>query len=371
MEKQLQELMMVTLSGKDINPDNIRARDLADIIVSVEDSLSSIILRQDPNTDIEKLVIGLVDIGPGSTKLKFSSQIPQIALSAFVALTTSINNNDFTSLPASSVRAIQKISDFAKVIYPCYYGGERKKLDKRLELGDSVSVDPMMEQIGEMGSAQSLMMLVKALEDANPGDKILVVSYGNGCDALWFEVTDNIKKLSGRMGVSGSLADRAELDKYEKYLTWRNIINADVGLRGEVDLWPALSAEWRARDTILSFSGSKCLECGTPQFPPQKICANPDCNAVDKMESISFADKTGKIFSYTGDNLAASFDPPQIYGFVDFDGGGRVMMNFTDCALESVKVGMPVSFSFRLVCYDEKRDLSRYFWKAVPISKGV
>ena len=106
--------MQITLSGKDITPANIRARDLADIIISVEESLTSIILKQNPATDPEQLVIGLVDIETGSTKLRFSSQLPQLALSAFVALTTSISNNDYTSLPASSVRAIQKISDFAK-----------------------------------------------------------------------------------------------------------------------------------------------------------------------------------------------------------------------------------------------------------------
>ena len=45
------------------------------------------------------------------------------------------------------------------------------------------------------------------------------------------------------------------------------------------------------------------------------------------------------------------------------------MMNLTDCDQESVKVGKPVYFSFRVVKYDEKRDATQYFWKAVPIEE--
>jgi len=262
-----------------------------------------------------------------------------------------------------------KISDFSKVIFPCHYGAERKKLTKILELDPAKVQDPMMKEIGEMGTAQSLAMMVRALEDAKPGDKILLISYGSGCDALCFEVTDNISSIKKRKGISGSLANRAELDKYEKYLTWRNIIPVDVGMRGEEDTWTRMTLEWRSRKTILGFIGSKCLKCGTPQFPPQQICANPNCGEVNQMEDYSFSDKTGKIFSYTGDNLAASFNPPQVYGNIDFDGGGRYMMNYTDCTLESVSVGMPVSFSFRVVYYDPKRDLTRYFWKAVPLKE--
>ncbi len=259
-----------------------------------------------------------------------------------------------------------KLSDFKKVIYPCYYPAERRKLNKTLSLEEENVQDDMLDQIGEMGSAQSLAMFVRALEDANPGDNILVVSYGNGCDALWFTVTDHIKNLAPRTGISGSLAAKAELDRYEKYLAWRRIVPVEIGMRSEEDKWTRWSLDWRYRKAILGFTGTRCTQCKTPQFPPQQICANPACGAVEQMEDYRFAEKGGKIFSYTGDNLAASFDPPQIYGNIDFNGGGRYLMAFTDCKLDSVSVGMPVAFSFRVVYYDEKRDLTRYFWKAVP-----
>jgi uncharacterized OB-fold protein len=84
------------------------------------------------------------------------------------------------------------------------------------------------------------------------------------------------------------------------------------------------------------------------------------------MEDFCFSDKTGRIISYTGDMLAESYNPPAIYGSIEFDVGGRYMFDFTDCDLDSLSVGMPVSMSFRRKYYDEKRDIVGYFWKAIP-----
>ncbi len=77
-------------------------------------------------------------------------------------------------------------------------------------------------------------------------------------------------------------------------------------------------------------------------------------------------EKVGKVVSFTGDNLAFSWDPPSFYGFIDFEGGGRIFMDFTDCTLETVKVGMPVDVSFRRKYADKQRGHYGYYWKAVP-----
>jgi len=84
------------------------------------------------------------------------------------------------------------------------------------------------------------------------------------------------------------------------------------------------------------------------------------------MEEYEFSEKTGKILMYTGDMLAASVDPPAIYGMISFDGGGRTMLDFTDCKLEQIKVGMGVRLSFRRKYRDDMRGFTGYFWKAIP-----
>jgi 3-hydroxy-3-methylglutaryl CoA synthase/uncharacterized OB-fold protein len=263
-----------------------------------------------------------------------------------------------------------KISDFSKVIYPCHYDAERKKLNKMLGIGPQIEQGTLFAEIGEAGTAQSLIMLVNALETAKPGDMILTVSFGSGCDAIWLQVTENIEKVQNRnKGITGFLKNKAPLENYTKYLVWRDILPAEVGLRGEEDLWTRFSAQWRQERFVHGLWGVKCKKCGTPHLPPQRVCVNPDCWAVDEMEPVRFADKTGYIATYTGDNLAASYNPPAIYGAIKFEGGGKFYFDFTDCNLEDLKTGMPVSMSFRRKYYDKLRDISGYFWKAVPIKE--
>ena len=259
-----------------------------------------------------------------------------------------------------------KMDDFAKVVFQCSYDAARRSLSKVLKLDPARIQDPLQASIGETGTAHSLVMLVKALEEAKPGDKLLVVSFGSGCEALYFEVTENIGKMKGKIGVQGHLANRAEMNSYQKYAVFRGMIPVDIGLRGEADFLTRWSLVWRKRKAILGLIGSRCKKCGSPQYPPQRVCANPACGAVDEMEDYSFADKKGRVLSYTGDMLAASYDPPEMYGFVEFEGGGRFQCNFTDCTLDDLRVGAPVSLTFRKKYYDEKRDIHGYFWKAVP-----
>jgi uncharacterized OB-fold protein len=211
------------------------------------------------------------------------------------------------------------------------------------------------------------MMLVAALEDAKPGDKILVASYGNGSDAMFFQVTQEIDKMRDRRGIKGHLALKRELTSYEKYITFRNIIPIEKGIRGDEIAFTQLSNLWRERRAILALYGSKCKRCGTPQYPPQRVCVRPDCGAIDEMEDYRFSDKKGHLFTYTGDSLAFSTSPPAIYGMIDFEGGGRYNFDLTDCDLESVKVGMPVEMTFRRKYADPARGIYGYFWKAVPI----
>jgi len=262
-----------------------------------------------------------------------------------------------------------KPTDFAKVVYPCHYAPARASLNKKLGIGQGVEQPNLLDQVGDAGTAQCLVMFVNALEQSKPGDKILLVSWGSGCDALCFEVTDKIGKMKGRDGIAGSLAKKAPLDNYTKYLVWRDILPAEPGMRGEEDLWTRWSSQWRARKLVFGLWGSKCKNCGTATLPPQRVCVNPDCEAVDQMELIRYSDKMGKIATYTGDMLAASYNPPAIYGAVVFDEGGKYYFDFTDCDLDKVATGMSVRMTFRRKYYDPKRDISGYFWKAVPIVK--
>jgi 3-hydroxy-3-methylglutaryl CoA synthase len=259
------------------------------------------------------------------------------------------------------------IKDFARIVYPGLYAREHGAIAKRLGADPGQLQDTLLSMVGDTGSASPLLMLVAALEDAKPGDKILIASFGNGADAMFFQATDKMKNVADRRAVKKHIASKKDLASYEKYLAFRNLAPMDLGMRGEISIKTPMSALFRERKVILSLCGSKCTKCGTPQYPYQRVCVNPDCGAIDQMEEYRFSDKRGVVFTYTGDNLAASIDPPSVYGLVDFDGGGRYWFDFADCDLDSVKVGMPVEMTFRRRYVDEASGVHGYSWKAAPI----
>jgi len=260
------------------------------------------------------------------------------------------------------------IDAFAKVIIACPSSGAVRGIAKRLKIDPSQLQDNLMDNVGDTGSAMSLMGLVSALEEAKPGDKILVVSYGSGSDVLFFEATDKIETIRDRTGIKGHVNQWVELDKYTKYLVYRDLIPVEVGIRGEEMPPVRLSVMHREGSTMAALCGSRCKACGTPQYPKQHVCVNPDCGAVDQMEDYPFQDKIGRVKSFTRDNLAFSISPPAMYGLIDFEDGGRLHLDITDSELDQLDEGTPVKMGFRRRYADKRRGIYAYFWKAIPVN---
>lgn len=254
-----------------------------------------------------------------------------------------------------------------KFVFPCFFKAEHRKIASKLGAGPEKLVDNLHEVCGETGTAHPLVMFIQTLEQSKPGDRILLAGFGQGCDALYFEVTENILNLPKRVGITGSIADKKTVDNYPKFLKFRDLIQTEMGIRAEIPTQTAMTVLWRKRKMLLGMVGGKCTECGTPQFPKMDICVNPECRKVATQVDYEFAETPAVVKSFTGDLLAVSLDPPAIYGMVQFEGGGRFMADFTDCELSDVRVGQPVKLSFRKRYTDKERGFSGYFWKAVPL----
>jgi uncharacterized OB-fold protein len=123
---------------------------------------------------------------------------------------------------------------------------------------------------------------------------------------------------------------------------------------------------YRNRDMVQGLVGGKCRNCGTVQYPSQRYCVNPQCNALDSQDEYAFAERAGKVLSYTADALTYSPDPPTYFGMVQFDGGGRMLMDFSEIEADKIEVGMAVRMAFRIKDADVVRGFVRYFWKAIP-----
>lgn len=255
-------------------------------------------------------------------------------------------------------------ADIAHFCMPCTISKVAASIAKKTGIADGAVRDNLAAICGDTGVAHPLVMLAHALEDAKPGELILVAGFGQGCDALLFRATDAIGKAKPARGVSGWLARRREETNYQKFLSFNEVIEVERGMRSELDKATALSSLYRNRDMLTGFVGGKCNVCGTLQFPRSNVCVNPNCNAFHSQEPQPFADLEGRIMSYTADNLTYSADPPACYGMVQFDAGGRIMIDFTDVAPDEIDVGKKMDMVFRIKDVDPQRGFTRYFWKA-------
>jgi 3-hydroxy-3-methylglutaryl CoA synthase len=262
-----------------------------------------------------------------------------------------------------------KPGDIAHFAMPCVLPRVAAGIARKAGMPDAAVRDNLHTVCGETGVAHPLVMLADALERAKPGDRILVVGFGQGCDALLLEVTEHLPKLAPRLGVKGHLARRKEETNYSKFLAFNDLVAIERGMRAEVDKATPLSSLYRNRRMLTGFIGGQCRKCGTVQFPKLNVCVNPNCNAFHSQDDHPFADMGAKVQSYTADRLTYSPDPPHYYGMVVFDEGGRLMADFTDADAATVDVGQPMRMMFRIKDYDPQRGFTRYFWKAAPVSQ--
>ena len=256
--------------------------------------------------------------------------------------------------------------DVAHFLLPCAQNRVPATVAKRLEINDSAVADNLTANCGQTGAAHPILMLAHTLERAAPGERVLVVGFGQGCDALLFEVTGAAGSASPRRGVSGWLEQRRPEDNYAKFQTFNGLVEREYGKRAEVDTPAPLSAIYRNRKMINAFAGGRCTSCGTVQFPRSVYCVNPECGAADTQEDHVMADATGKVLTWTADRLTFDMNPPAYFGLVEFDEGGRAMMDFTDVDPETFDIDTPVSAHFRVKQIDRRRGFRRYFWKAAP-----
>ncbi len=237
---------------------------------------------------------------------------------------------------------------------------------KAAGLAETTIADNLAGTCGDTGAAHPLVMLAAALENAKPGERILLVGFGQGADALLFETMPAIATAARGLGVTGHLARKRAETNYSKYVAFNDSLTLERGMRSEADKQTALSAQWRNRAAVTSFIGGVCSKCGARQFPKTRICVEPNCNAIDTQTPEPFAEKIGKVNSYTADRLTYSPDPPACYGMIQFPGGGRWMMDFTDVDEADLEVGRDMKMMFRIKDFDSARGYRRYFWKAAP-----
>jgi 3-hydroxy-3-methylglutaryl CoA synthase/uncharacterized OB-fold protein len=257
-------------------------------------------------------------------------------------------------------RANITAAEIAHFVMPAPLSRVNEMIAKRVGIQPTAIVSTEHESIGDLGSAQPLAMLDSALRQATTDAFVLVVAFGNGCDAILLQRSHH--------PLPESAPSPARVEKsYMKYLSFTNQIPLEWGMRAEIDNKTALTAAWRDHARAANFEGGRCSCCGTVQFPRARLCVNPECRAQDSQEPMSFSGLPAHILSHTSDYLGYTPNPPFQFGHIDFQGGGRVMMEFADTDPEELQVGLPLRMVYRIKDFDKNRGFRRYFWKATPV----
>ncbi len=257
------------------------------------------------------------------------------------------------------------VRDIARFVLSGPTTKAQQSLARRLGLDIQTQIqDLLISNIGITGCAHALLMLVSALEEAKPGDRVLVANYGSGCDAVLLTVTDAVEQVrSDKRGLSRYLNSKKQLSNYATYLSYRGLLETQPG--EPFRLFPAATTNWRERTWATRMHGSKCNKCGTITFPIERVCYG--CRSKDDFAEVRLSDKRARVFTYALDNLAGRGDDPAVPQIgVEFDyDGARAYMVMTDCDPDEVKIGMPVEMTFRRLY--EGAGMYNYFWKCRPI----
>jgi len=251
-------------------------------------------------------------------------------------------------------------ADISKAVLYAHDARRHQQLARRLKIDAATQLqDNMFTTVGNTGSAYTLMMLVAALEDAKPGQKMLVANYGDGADAFILTTTKAITKAKGRRGIKYHLPSKMPLANYDKYLRYRGILQGWAHFENQ----SSATVSWRDRKWNVSCKGGKCRACGNINFPPQRICMY--CQSRDEFDEVRLAEKSGRLFTYSKDFLGPSLESPIILCILDFDDGGRFYAQMTDRDPDNITDGMPVELTFRWM--HSERGIRNYYWKCRPL----
>lgn len=252
-------------------------------------------------------------------------------------------------------------------IFPSTFQKMDQQLAKACGVRAEAVADAMADGVGDTGAPHALLMLARVLACATPGQLVLVAQFGSGAQALVFRVTEAIARFRPSVGVDGWLARGAEERNYTKFLSFKDQLRLERGMRGEQDRKTALSTAYRHKAAILGLVAGRCSVTGQVHFPPSRISYDQGKPLQDTQVPHKLADRQGTVLSWSAESLSFHRAPPHHYGQVDFDGGGRILMEFTDVAKGDIASGTRVEMSFRIKDLDELRGYTRYFWKAVPV----
>jgi uncharacterized OB-fold protein len=109
--------------------------------------------------------------------------------------------------------------------------------------------------------------------------------------------------------------------------------------------------------------GFKCNKCGVVQYPlMMKNCIECGSQDIEPMK----LQRKGTIYTYSLDHLinCEYAQTPVPRCVIDLEGGGRILLDMTDCDPHQVHIDMPIEMTYRKI--HEGGNFMNYYWKCKP-----
>lgn len=268
------------------------------------------------------------------------------------------------------------VDDVDRTIVTGLHSRSVRTVSRSIGVERDTLVADLSDVVGNTGTAHWALMLASALDEAEPGETVMIVHLADGCDVWILRVTEEITSYRSHAGptVARQLAGTRDDLEYGDFLTWRGFLHREPPRRPEPDR-PAAPPSLRGTEWKFGFVGAMD-EGGFVHLPPGRVSVGS--GSIDQMTPVPMADRRATIATFTIDRLAYSLSPPVVAAIVDFDAPdgdgssghgtrGRMQVELTDVDPDTVAIGDRVEMTFRRLYTVD--GIHNYFWKARPAAE--
>jgi 3-hydroxy-3-methylglutaryl CoA synthase len=253
-------------------------------------------------------------------------------------------------------------ADIAHFIVGCANNRAVKSFARAVGVKSSAVGDDLAGSVGNTGVVHAGLLLSAALDRANPGEVIAVVTLADGAHAMIFRATQRLPAHRAAMSVTSQLAQRTIDVPYTAFLQWRGMLTNEQPRRPD-PTEPGAPSVLRAQSWKLALNGSRCTRCEETHFPSQRVCQR--CGAVDEMQPVPMHAGRGTVVTSTVDRLAWSPFSATTFAVVNLEGGGRLQTEVTELEGIELRPGARLEMTFRRM-FTTRSDVHNYFWKMRP-----
>lgn len=165
--------------------------------------------------------------------------------------------------------------------------GAARRVAQAAGLANARLQDDLRENCGDTGAAHPLLMLSAALESSSPGQRIVLIGFGQGVDVLVLIGAEGAG-AAARPTVTEALGQSKPEPYYTRYLAHSGLLEPHFGMRAERDNRTAHTVAWRKRRQTTAFVGGAAARVAPCSSPKAASASTPSAGARTRRKTIGW-----------------------------------------------------------------------------------